>query len=70
MDEGRKETLHEVLELVKQGYTAEQIEAKLSTGTEPAFPRRNQKALAVQAGGRDHAGGGQWFSLPSCPLRF
>ncbi|GHV90721.1 hypothetical protein AGMMS50268_12240 [Spirochaetia bacterium] len=35
---GREKTLHEVLELMKQGYKAEQIEAKLSAktkGTEP-----------------------------------
>ncbi|GHV74807.1 hypothetical protein AGMMS49940_21090 [Spirochaetia bacterium] len=32
--EGRVETLHEVLELLKQGYQAEQIEAKLSAKTE------------------------------------
>jgi hypothetical protein len=32
-EEGREETLHDVLELLKQGYRAEQIEAKLSART-------------------------------------
>ncbi|GHT70226.1 hypothetical protein FACS1894110_21340 [Spirochaetia bacterium] len=32
-EEGREKTLHEVLELLKQGYKAEQIEAKLSAKT-------------------------------------
>jgi hypothetical protein len=30
---GEKKMLHEVLELLKRGYSAEQIEAELSTGT-------------------------------------
>ena len=30
---GREKTLHEVLELLKQGYRADQIEAELSAGT-------------------------------------
>ncbi|GHU97420.1 hypothetical protein FACS189483_03320 [Spirochaetia bacterium] len=32
-EEGREKTLHEVLELLKQGYKAEQIEEKLSAKT-------------------------------------
>jgi predicted transposase YdaD len=31
---GEKKMLHEVLELLKRGYSAEQIEAELSTGTD------------------------------------